>query len=94
MMVDCVKCLRRRSTKYMQEAVFISPAGNEGAGVYKCSSSQSCRQARKKCPKCGHRFSSHTHTDRWFDGKPGTYCMQSMGMGDPCGCDEYNDQGD
>ena len=90
MMVDCRKCGRRRSTQFMQEAVFRNFAGDEPAGVWQCGSSQSCRQARRTCKKCGHRLSNHEHTDRWFDGKPGTYCMKNMGMGDPCGCDEHN----
>lgn len=51
MMVDCRKCGRRRSTQFMQEAVFRNFAGDEPAGVWQCGSSQSCRQARKQARK-------------------------------------------
>jgi hypothetical protein len=91
MMVECVKCRRMRSDKHMEEAVFLDFLTNEGAGVYRCASNESCKKARKVCKKCGYYVRDHRHTDRWFDGKPGTYCMTSMGMGDPCGCEEYNE---
>lgn len=90
MMVECVKCRRERSGKYMVEAVFPTPP-HDGAGVYRCSSNESCKKARKVCRKCRHYVRDHRHIDAWFDQKPGTYCMTNMGMGDPCGCEEYNE---
>jgi len=91
MMVDCIKCGRRRSEKYMQQAVFRDFMGDEKIpGIYKCASSQSCKQARKACREGNHRVVDHRHTDRWYDGQPGTYCMYNTGMGNPCGCEKYN----
>ena len=91
MMVECVKCRRMRSTKYMTEAVFpVSPY--EGAGVYKCSSNESCKQARKVCSKCRHLVRNHVNHENWFGGRKNVVaCYTNMGMGDPCGCEEYND---
>ena len=51
MQVECVKCHRKRSTKFMQEAVFRNFVGDEGAGIYKCASNESCKKARKDARK-------------------------------------------
>ena len=50
-----------------------------------------CRNGKGPCPKCNHDKTDHRHIDNWFDGKPGTYCMFNEGMGNPCGCEHYND---
>lgn len=48
MQVKCIKCGRERSESYMQQAVFRMFIQDEPVpGIYKCTSSASCKGARK-----------------------------------------------
>lgn len=55
-LVVCAKCGRQRSDAYMQEAVFRHPyweVHDERVGIYRCSSSASCKAERKRLRKDG-----------------------------------------
>ena len=86
-MVECVKCHRYRSEKFMQEAVFRSFVGDEGVGIWRCASTESCKKARKTCNKCGHYKRLHK-TEFKLSNITVYECAAPEGMGNWCGCEE------